>query len=148
MSHGPLPTRLIFLSDLSSCSHGEKVRFLGCVSQYNPSTGTLDLQHAYPASSAANSCVTAAVDVNLLLETLKHTDTQVGEWVNVMGYVQGVGKQNGGKKGARRGMEHETSQGEIVKVQAVMLWSAGGLKVWEYENALDMRKTMEKVTED
>ncbi len=117
------------------------------VSYYYPSTGTLDLQHAYPASSAANSCVTAAVDVNLLLETLKHTDTQVGEWVNVMGYVQGVGEQRGGKKGARRGMEHEASQGKIVKVQAVMLWSAGDVRVWEYERALNLRKSIE-ATED
>ncbi|KAL8651603.1 MAG: hypothetical protein Q9226_004632 [Calogaya cf. arnoldii] len=152
MSNGPLPTHLILLSDLPSCSHGEKVRFLGCVSQYDPTTGTLCLEHAYPASST-NTNVTAAVDVNLLLETLKCTDTQVGEWVNVMGYVQGAEEGKGGKnqedkggkknKGFRRGGDKEASEGKVVKLQAVMLWSAEGVKVWEYEKALEMRRKLE-----
>ncbi|KAL8756875.1 MAG: hypothetical protein Q9199_002634 [Rusavskia elegans] len=146
MSNGPLPTRLILLSNLPSCSHGEKVRFLGCVSQYDPTTGTLCLDHASPASSA-NAAVTAAVDVNLVLETLKCTDTQVGEWVNVMGYVQGVEVEKGGKKtkAVRHGGGKEASEGKVVKLQAVMLWSAGAVKVWEYEKALGMRKKAEVV---
>ncbi|KAL8782216.1 MAG: hypothetical protein Q9213_005582 [Squamulea squamosa] len=139
MSSGPLPTRLIFLSDLPTCSRDEKVRFLGCVSNYNVSTATLNLQHAYPASSS-NAHVTAAVDVNIVLERLKHTDTQVGEWVNVMGYVQGVEEQRGGNKGVKYGNGKRVSEGKVVRVQAVMLWSAGGVKVWEYEKALEMRK--------
>ncbi|KAI4272566.1 MAG: hypothetical protein LQ337_005217 [Flavoplaca oasis] len=140
MSNGPLPTRLILLSDLPSCAHGEKVRFLGCVTRYNASTGTLYLEHAYPAST----CVTAAVDVSLLLETLKCTDTQVGEWVNVMGYVQAAEEEKGRKRqGVRHEGEKEKSQQEVRKLQAVMLWSAGGVRVWEYEKALEMRKGME-----
>ncbi|KAL8847295.1 MAG: hypothetical protein Q9221_007671 [Calogaya cf. arnoldii] len=150
MSNGPLPTHLILLSNLPSCSHGEKVRFLGCVSQYDSTIGTLCLEHAYPASYAN---VMAAVDVNLLLETLKCTDTRVGEWVNVMGYVQGAEEYKAGKnqedkagnkdKGFRRGGGKEASEGKVVKLQAVMLWSAEGVKVWEYEKALEMRRKVQ-----
>ncbi|CAO1602986.1 hypothetical protein XANCAGTX0491_006580 [Xanthoria calcicola] len=146
MSNGPVPTRLILLSDLPSHSHGEKVRFLGCVSRHDPKTGTLCLEHAYPASTA-KARVTAAVDVNLLLEILKCTDTQVGEWVNVMGYVQGSEPEKGGKKfnGVGRQGGNQANEGTVVKLQAVMLWSAGGVKVGEYEKALGRRKEVEVV---
>lgn len=88
--------------------------------------------------------MTAAVDVSLLLETLKCTDTQVGEWVNVMGYVQAAEEEKGRKRqGVRHEGEKEKSQQEVRKLQAVMLWSAGGVRVWEYEKALEMRKGME-----
>lgn len=89
----------------------------------------------------------AAVDVNLLLETLKCTDTQAGEWVNVMGYVQGPELEKGGKKskGVGRQGGKEADEGTVVKLQAVMLWSAGGLKVWEYEKSLERRKEVEVV---
>ncbi|KAL8775096.1 MAG: hypothetical protein Q9209_000575 [Squamulea sp. 1 TL-2023] len=146
MSSGPLPTRLIFLSDLPTCSRDEKVRFLGCVSNYNVSTATLSLQHVYPASSP-NAHVTAAVDVNIVLESLKHTDMQVGEWVNVMGYVQGIEGQKAERRGVKYGLGKGVSGDKVVKVQAVMLWSAGGVKVWEYEKALEMRKQVQ-VTEE
>ncbi|KAL8673613.1 MAG: hypothetical protein Q9168_001968 [Polycauliona sp. 1 TL-2023] len=143
MSNGPLPTRLLLLSDLPSCSDGGKVRFLGCVSRYEITTGTLCLEHAYPNSSAGKH-VTAAVDVNLLLGTLKYTDTQIGEWVNVMGYVQRSEERRDAKK---KSLKCEDAKGgserRVVKLQAVMLWSAGGIKVWQYEKALEMRKKVE-----
>ncbi|KAI4121820.1 MAG: hypothetical protein LQ338_006152 [Usnochroma carphineum] len=139
MSTSPLPTRLIFLSDLPSLSEGEKVRFLGCVTAYSTLTGVLTLQHAYP-SVPGKSCPAAGVDVNLLHSTLKSTDTQVGEWVNVIGYVQdfeGGSGGNGGGKGKR-------GRGEKVgRVQAVMLWSADGVKLGEYEKTVEMRKRVE-----
>ena len=71
------------------------------------------------------------MDVNLLVSTLKGPDTQVGAWVNVMGYVQ----ESRGGKGQWTGMGP-------VKVQAVMLWSAGGVKLGAYENAVEMRKNI------
>ena len=138
MSSAPLPTRLVFLNDLSTLAPGEKVRFLGCVTEYNISTGTLTLQHAYPSSSG-NGCFTANVDVNLLLSTLKSTDTQVGEWVNVMGYVQAP--QEKGKSRDGNGLRGGNVGGKSVKVQAVMLWSAGAIKLVEYEKAVEMRKS-------
>ncbi|KAL8729182.1 MAG: hypothetical protein Q9166_004921 [cf. Caloplaca sp. 2 TL-2023] len=141
MSYGPPPTRLVLLSDLPSCTAGEKVRFLGCVSDYTPLTGTLNLQHAYPPSLASHT--RAAVDVNLLLETLNSTDIEVGEWVNVMGYVQEVEEEKGMKDIMRFGGVRGVGLGKFVKVQALVLWSAVGVKLWEYERAVEMRKNME-----
>lgn len=67
------------------------------------------------------------MDVNLLLGTLHSTDTQLGEWVNVMGYITGPlssQHRNSGDKKAN------------VFVQAIVLWSAGSVKLNEYENFL------------
>ncbi|KAL9000520.1 MAG: hypothetical protein Q9169_000813 [Polycauliona sp. 2 TL-2023] len=108
MSNGPLPTRLILLSDLPTCAHGEK----------------------------------------LLLETLTWTDTQVGEWVNVMGYVQSPEEGKGGKANrAKHGGGKDGGERKVIKFQAVMLWSAGGINLWEYEKALEMRKKVDALAE-
>ena len=80
----------------------------------------------YPPSPAIYSA--ALVDVNLLLSTLTATDMQRGEWVNVMGYV--------GDKilGFRRG---DGGPGEVrIKIQAILLWSAGSINLGEYEQIL------------
>ncbi|KAL8780761.1 MAG: hypothetical protein Q9203_000640 [Teloschistes exilis] len=125
MSNGPLPTRLVLLSDLPSLEQGEKV-----------SAGTLHLQHAYPPGQ--DTLITAVVDVNLLLSTLQRTDTQVGEWQNVVGYVQA---HEDDEKWDRTDASRKVGRaGTVVKVQAVMLWSAGSLKIGEYEKALELRK--------
>ncbi|KAL8939143.1 MAG: hypothetical protein Q9211_002879 [Gyalolechia sp. 1 TL-2023] len=137
MSSAPLPTRLVLLSDLPALPAGEKVRLLGCVTGYDISTGTLTLKHAYPSSSATD-CPTVDVDVNLLLSTLKSTDTQIGEWVNLMGYIQT--SEDGGKKRNRSRAGNGSGQGGIVRLQAVMLWSAGSVKLGEYAEAVEMRK--------
>lgn len=81
------------------------------------------------------------MDVNLLLSSLKTTDTQPGEWVNVMGYVQAKTTQPAHGKGGHKGMCNGLVR---VKIQAIMLWSAGSLKLGEYEKALASRMDMEK----
>ena len=87
-------------------------------------------------SSSTQAVVTAVVDINLLLEMVKGTDLQSGEWVNIMGYVRS--KQEHFNKGRDRAPERFKSI-EIVDVQAVMLWSAGTLKIEDYEQALACR---------
>lgn len=96
--------------------------------------------------------------MELLLDSLKSTDTQVGEWVNVTGYVQHAKIipakiQNGDVDGNQKHTatlgsndEGRTSKQIIneVHVQAVMLWSAGSVRLGEYEKALESRKIMEK----
>ena len=80
--------------------------------------------------------MTALVDVSLLLEGLKITDTQVGAWVNVIGYIGSVLPERGGRgTGNRR--EESTAE---VKVQAIMVWYAGAIATDEYESALLRRK--------
>ena len=138
MSNGPLPTNITFLAHLPTHSQGTKVRFLGCVTKYDVSTGVLELQHAYP--SAYDITVIALVDVNLLLENLKREDIVVGAWVNIVGYVEGMIN----KREKAKDLNGSTGQGgitgvDLVKVQAIMLWSAGDIKIGEYERALTER---------
>jgi hypothetical protein len=66
------------------------------------------------------------VDVNLLLDTLGHEKTRVGEWVNVIGYV------------TRKQRMNKASPGDLaVHVQALVVWSTGPLDVQRYEKAFD-----------
>jgi len=149
MSNGPLPSTLTLLTSLRSHETGTKVRFLGCVTHYHLPTGTLSLQHAYAPSPPPATSTVALVDVNLLLEGMKREDTVVGAWVNVVGYVGGVlgegkAKRNRRAKGAE-GERGENGEGVVrVRVQAVMLWSAGGLKIGEYEKAVEGRMSNER----
>jgi len=151
MNHGPLPTRLAFISDLPNLAQGTKVRFLGCVTGYTLSTGTLTLQHAYPPPP--HRCATVQVDANLLLENMKSTDARVGEWLNVIGYIERGASKTQGPKDLEEGSrirkrkprtEDVVERGGEVKVQAVMLWSAGAIKLREYEKHLEDRKRMEQ----
>ncbi|KAL9041981.1 MAG: hypothetical protein Q9214_003924, partial [Letrouitia sp. 1 TL-2023] len=130
MSNGPLPSTLVFINDLQSLAQGEKstssYQASLSVNGYDTSTGTLTVHHAYPPPP--HTCVVALVDVNILLSTLKSTDTQIGEWINVIGYVQ----------------ECEVKLGhKAVRVQAIMLWSDGNIKLADYEKAVKERKEAE-----
>jgi len=75
------------------------------------------------------------VNLALLGATVKSTDTQVGEWVNVIGTVQ--------EPIARNREKGEPSTGKEVRVEAVMLWSADGIRLGEYEKAVEGRKASE-----
>lgn len=97
----------------------------------------------------------ALVDVNVVLEGLKREDTQVGAWLNVVAYVEEVLKERD-KRGQGQGQENmdvATKKGERVgqgprmvrvRVQAIMLWNAGGLKIGGYERTLEERLELEK----
>ena len=154
MTSGPLPTTLIFLTELPLTSAGSKVRFLGwydssldcrlhsdkllySVIRYVTSTGMLHLQHARSSSPLNDEKLTeviAIVDISLLLSTLKTTDLQCGEWLNVIGYV-----------GRRLVDEKGKEPKNTIRVQAVMAWSAGAIDLGAYEKALidRMRPTSE-----
>ncbi|KAI9684436.1 MAG: hypothetical protein M1829_002246 [Trizodia sp. TS-e1964] len=133
---GPIPSRLVFLSDLPRAASGDKVRFLGCVTHYSVAAGALSMQHSYPAPAAGSRsrCVTAVVDVRLLLDSLKSSDAQVGEWLNVIGYVSAA---------ERVGLAQLGTAGNSVGVQAVMLWPAGPFNLGEYEMVLKGRLEFE-----
>lgn len=99
------------------------MRVLGCVTGYNTKTGEVTLQHK------SQDCrdKTALVDVNLLLETLNTSLMRIGEWVNVIGYVT--------KQESK--LSHEGKNvGRFIFVQAIIYWSAGAIKVDEYEEAV------------
>ena len=89
------------------------------------------------------------VDLKLVMETLRSTDTRVGEWVNVVGYVEAdnvkLDKEVRGGSREWRGGDIEGQDGEMArpKVQAVMLWSAGGVKLADYERAVAAKLELE-----
>ncbi|KAI9813311.1 MAG: hypothetical protein M1827_004253 [Pycnora praestabilis] len=154
-NNGPVPTRLVFLSDLQGIAVGEKVRFLGCVTSYTILTATLTLHHAYPPSptlSPPKRPSAAYVNLHLLLSTLKTTDTAVGEWVNIIGYITAPRAPSPQKarlplhKTIRN--QHETDreieQHPTVHIQALMLWSAGAINLGDYERHLSERQEVEK----
>lgn len=76
------------------------------------------LKHDYPASSA--SCV-ANVDMEHVLELVKHHELDVGTWLNVIGHV-------------------ERRKEEGVLVQAVTVWNAGNVDLDAYQKAVEKRK--------
>ncbi|TLD23949.1 hypothetical protein PspLS_06732 [Pyricularia sp. CBS 133598] len=129
MSNGPPPSRLVSISTLPRCEIGDKVRFLGCVTSYATSNATLTLENTFQLgnsdSGSRQSQVQALVDVNLILQALNQEHTRSGEWVNVVGYIT-----KSGPSGDKRTGNHR------VKVQALLLWSAGPLSLQDYEKTL------------
>ena len=153
MSTAPLPTQLVLLSSLPQEPSGSKVRFLGwyldpppypiayhhrvtissSVQAYHIPTATLTLSYDH-ITHLTPETATAKVDVRLLLNSLRAIDTAVGEWVNVLGYVTSGNASSGGlqRGGSARSMM-------VVDVQAIMIWSAGAVRVGEYEEAVKAR---------
>ena len=114
-------------------------KFLLSVTRYTVSTAVLALQHSFQLPSSSKTIqdtVTALVDVKLLSESLKLTDIQEGEWLNVIGYVDTVSSRKAGKP-TRINEEKVALE---VKIDAVMLWSAGAVMIDKYESALQGRK--------
>lgn len=101
------------------------------VQHYDSTSGTLLLTHSYPEPPARQ--VVARVNVDHVLETTRSVELQTGAWINVIGYVserdEGAGKSR--EDGLRAAQ---------VGVQALLLWSAGTLKLDDYEKALLARK--------
>lgn len=89
------------------------------VTSYNTSSAILTLEHNFPLGNGHK----ALVNVELLLESLTSSETAIGDWVNVMGYV------------ALPPSDTKVNS-SITFIQAISLWSAGPLKLHEYEAAL------------
>lgn len=141
MEFTPEASRLVLLSQLSRIAAGTKVRFLGwcvlphcspstlglhlifltilSVEAYNGETGNLKIRERF---SAASSNIKAAnVNVDNILDSLNLELTQVGAWVNIIGYC--------------RQSEEPSMEADPV-VDAVIVWSAGAIKLDEYEAAV------------
>lgn len=73
--------------------------------------------------------VIALVDIKLVRGNMKATDRMRGAWVNVVGYIQREQKEKEKEKGG-------------VRVQALMVWSAEGVRVGEYESAVEEREKL------
>ncbi|KAM0700794.1 hypothetical protein Q7P35_012515 [Cladosporium inversicolor] len=122
MDNSPDASRLVLLSQLPDAPAGIKVRFLGCVDTYDSELAILRLRDRFPATSATSGA--ANVNVNNVLDVLNVETTQVGAWVNVIGYV-------------RQDTELQSkSKPRASTVDAVLIWSAGAIKLEDYEAAV------------
>jgi Telomere capping, CST complex subunit len=83
------------------------------------------------------------VDILLPLSTVKPTDTQFGEWVNVIGYVT-EGSSTPGSNGGDKKNAPKAGERVAARVQAIVLWSAGAVNIGEYEKVLEDRLEAEK----
>ena len=92
------------------------------VDTYDSDLAMLHLRDRFPATSATSGA--ANVHVNNLLDVLNVQTTQVGAWVNVVGYV----RQN------TESQPISKSRGSTV--DAVLIWSAGAIKLEDYEAAV------------
>jgi Telomere capping, CST complex subunit len=95
------------------------------VTNYSVSSGILTLRHDHPIGEAKKQLTIVNVDIGLLLQSLKSTDTQVGEWVNVIGYVTAPSASS--------------LISDAKAVQALILWSANSIHIKEYEEAMEER---------
>jgi hypothetical protein len=141
MDSTPEASRLVLLSQLPDAPAGVKVRFLGwfvgshlsnrrllnadyglSVDSYHSELAILRLRDRFPATSATSGA--ANVNVNNLLDVLNVETTQVGAWVNIIGYI-------------RQDIElQSTSKPRASTVDAVLIWSAGAIKLEDYEAAV------------
>ncbi|KAI0967374.1 CST complex subunit Ten1 [Xylaria arbuscula] len=122
MSNGPLPSQRCLLSELCKKQVGDKVRFLGCITEYSTHSAQVTLKHRCPKE---NDDVEALVDVNLLLGTIKSEQTDAGQWVHVIGYLTFTNQNSSRGKTA-----------PCVGVQALMLWIAQDLDLGAYEKSM------------
>ncbi|KAI1637053.1 telomere capping, CST complex subunit-domain-containing protein [Biscogniauxia mediterranea] len=98
------------------------------VTAYTTSSAHLSLEHNCPRGSA----VKAVVDVNLLLRNLKTEQTDVGQWVHVIGYITSI-KHPPGKTTASNVRGRGAT---CINVQAIVLWTAQDLDIATYEQTL------------
>ncbi|OXV05674.1 hypothetical protein Egran_06558, partial [Elaphomyces granulatus] len=98
------------------------------VTRYDVSAGRLILEHGYPTNLKRPA--TVPVDINLLLETIKANEIQVGSWLNVLGYV----REQAPQQNDSRALVPEA--GGSIYIEAVMVFSAGAIHVGDYERIL------------
>ena len=124
------------------------------VQRYSARKGVVYLVHPQYSSSASASSIThaeipiiAVVDVTHALggETFQDRDLEVGSWVNVLGSI--CWRQDGKhvRHRGRQGKPGLKKQG-WVNIQAIIIWSAGSLRLDTYEQAVRMRMQSEEET--
>ncbi|KAJ5948595.1 hypothetical protein N7454_001902 [Penicillium verhagenii] len=143
--NGPRPSTRTFLCDLPCLAADSKIRFLGCVRQYDVAVGHLVLEHNYPRTKEEPSMV--SVDINAVLETLTAEDLSVGTWLNVLGYVRESTTPEPSFSSSQMDSQLSFSQpatrtsnskvaSRPVYIEAVMVYRAGAIALGEYERIL------------
>ena len=97
---------------------------------YDSLSATLHLKDRFASTIAPSTSGSASVNVAYVLDALNLELTQVGAWVNVVGYVRSAGNV------------HSDSGKTPCSVDAVVIWSAGAIKLDDYEAAIrDLQAT-------
>ncbi len=105
--------------------------------EYDLAKGHLLLEHAYPKD--ASPVPTVWVDISLVLENTKSTSIAPGTWINVIGYVQALPRQTRSKSG---NLGHNALH--TARLQAVLIWDAGAVRLEDYENTLEKQKRVQR----
>jgi hypothetical protein len=72
---------------------------------------------------------TVLVNIQLVLETIQPGLTQVGQWVNVVGYII---------EGKKSGVQNQPGKNQSpVHIQALLIWPTGPLDIGRYEKSLE-----------
>jgi hypothetical protein len=83
------------------------------------------------------------VDVNLVLESTKSTDIEIGAWINVLGYVKSSSHGNKTKIAAAE-KKDGIARSRRSLVKALMVYSSGSIDLGEYERVLFESKEAKK----
>ncbi|KAF8467220.1 CST complex subunit Ten1 [Kalaharituber pfeilii] len=137
MSLGPNPASLTLLENLAQFPLRSKVRFLGWQA-YHSASSTLIVTHTTmyqspPSSSSSLSSSlprktkTATVDIAIVVEQIPTGELQIGEWVNVLGYITDM-----------------QADGATVCIQGIQIWSAGGIDLGKYERQLQEKENVDR----
>ena len=90
----------------------------------------MTIKDQYPASGKDVS--TSVVDVNAVLGSMKHELLETGAWLNIIGYVRPLPEAISNRAGTKTKLPNQT----VIFVEAVIVWSAGAIKVDPYNAAL------------
>jgi hypothetical protein len=147
-TNAPVPSKHLFLHEVTKEAIGTKVRFLcwyaecsgpssdallmfASVLDYEVSKAYLHVEHRYPQDAGNN--LSFAVEITHVLSTINATELQAGSWLNVIGYVRR--SQSSRHKRKRAADPVLPVQPQII-VQAILIWNAGAIKITEYEKIL------------
>lgn len=131
ISNAPVASKYVFLHQLQGQQLNTKVRFLCRVVGFDEQTGYLEVEHKYPRNSVGQVCTSAVVDINLVLETINRPLLQAGSWINVIGYLQSISTNE--RASSSKSMRCSDVSSVLPKVQAVLVWDAGAVKLDKYE---------------
>lgn len=132
-SNGAVPSKHIFIHQVSDQEYNTKVRFLSYVIDYDHKTGLLIVEHDYPRSKSSKTTTKATVDINLILENTNLELLQPGSWINVIGYVRSKPTPNSRRLSTGR----KKAVAELPEIQAVLVWNAGAIQVDKYEKTME-----------
>lgn len=132
-SNGPVPSKHIFIHQISDQELNAKVRFLSCVVDYDHKTGRLVVEHDYTRGTSKKSLTKAIVDINMVLEGMNLDLLQPGSWINVIGYVRSRSMPTARRSSTSR----RKAMVELPEIQAVLVWSAGAVQVDKYEKTME-----------